>query len=231
MTDRHDERGRAPSNQPDELLTRLRAADPAADLPDLDPASPEARALEEEIRMSATATTRPATAPVGPRWRRPRWLAAAAVLVAVIAVAAGLAIGADGDDEPREAVAPSTTAPGATDPGITPGGGLSAMCVEIYSLDTLAAREVAFAGTVTAVAGDQVTFAVDEWYRGPGGDEITLGGAEAFGAGLTSVSDGAVSLEPGTRLLVAGDGGFAWSCGFTQPYDAAVAAQWAEVLG
>lgn len=29
----------------------------------------------------------------------------------------------------------------------------------------------------------------------------------------------------------AGDGGFAWACGFTQPYDEAVAAQWKEVFG
>jgi hypothetical protein len=39
-----------------------------------------------------------------------------------------------------------------------------------------------------------------------------------------------VSLAPGTRLLVSGDGGFAWSCGFTQPYDDATASQWRETL-
>jgi hypothetical protein len=31
-------------------------------------------------------------------------------------------------------------------------------------------------------------------------------------------------------LLVAGDDGFAWSCGFTQPYDRVVAACWAAVF-
>jgi hypothetical protein len=30
--------------------------------------------------------------------------------------------------------------------------------------------------------------------------------------------------------LVAGDGSFAWSCGFTQPYDASVAADWKAAL-
>jgi len=34
----------------------------------------------------------------------------------------------------------------------------------------------------------------------------------------------------GTRQLVAGDGGFAWGCGFTQPYDADLADQWNEEL-
>ncbi len=47
--------------------------------------------------------------------------------------------------------------------------------------------------------------------------------------GVTS-AEPAVSIEPGTRLLVAGDGGFAWSCGFIQPYDAAGARQWSEAF-
>jgi hypothetical protein len=208
----------------DGLLARLGRADPAAGLPPLDPASPEAAALEEEIRMSGTAVTDVRTVPF---WRRPASLAAAAALVLVVAVGADLLASA-GDGGGSEVAAP-TTAPPATDPPISPGG--LGMCAEIYSLEALAAREMAFDGTVAAVDGDRVTFTVNEWYRGPGGDEITLGGAEGFAAGLTSVADESVLLEPGARLLVAGDGGFAWACGFTQPYDAGVAADWASTLG
>jgi len=47
--------------------------------------------------------------------------------------------------------------------------------------------------------------------------------------GMTSAGPGA-ALAPGTRLLVAGDGGFAWSCGFTQPYDRDVATAWAAAF-
>ena len=57
---------------------------------------------------------------------------------------------------------------------------------------------------------------------------MTLRGAGVLG-GMTSAGPSA-PLEPGTRLLVAGDGGFAWACGFTQTYDPAVAADWATAF-
>jgi hypothetical protein len=101
--------------------------------------------------------------------------------------------------------------------------------VELYDTTTLATRDVAFDGTVTAVNGDSITFTVNRAFRGVDGSTVTLQGATGL-SGLTSAGDG-MSVEPGTRLLVAGDGGFAWSCGFTQPYDAAVAAQWAATFG
>jgi hypothetical protein len=44
---------------------------------------------------------------------------------------------------------------------------------------------------------------------------------------FTSVGD-STSLEAGTRLLVSGDDGYAWSCGFTQDYDESVADQWRD---
>jgi hypothetical protein len=66
------------------------------------------------------------------------------------------------------------------------------------------------------------------WFHGGSDDEVTLAGASAL-SGLTSAGD-AVVLEVGARLLVAGDGGFAWSCGFTQPYDDQVANDWATTF-
>ena len=117
--------------------------------------------------------------------------------------------------------------PLAADPPAGEGGPISAgsaSCVELYSPETLAWRQVAFDGTVEAVDGDQVTFRVGEWYHGGDTPTVTLAGASTFG-GLTSAGP-ALSLEPGTRLLVAGDGGFAWGCGFTQPYDPEAAQSW-----
>ena len=48
--------------------------------------------------------------------------------------------------------------------------------------------------------------------------------------GEVGAIDGDVTLVEGERFIVAGSGSFAWSCGFTQAYDPAVAADWAGVF-
>lgn len=185
-------------------LRRLRNADPVdpTSVPSLDDDGP--RALRERILMDTPTTAR--------RWSRSAIAATGIASVAAAAVAFAVTRGGD---------SPSDTGPITPDPGL-------AMCIATYDLGALADREVAFDGTVASVDGDMVTFTVAEWFRGGDGTSITLGGASGFGS-LTSVSDG-VTLDPGTRLLVAGDGGFAWSCGFTQAYDADVAASWRTAL-
>lgn len=212
---------------PDDELTRLRHADPVdqAALPSAH--STEAQALFERIAVLETDIAPTRTE------RRPRtmWLAAAAAALVAIAGGAALVAGDDNDrDTAARAGASTETTTTVVDSGggpISPGGGLG-MCVEVYDTTTLAHRELAFDGTVVSVDGDAVTFAVDEWFRGGDDAEVTLQGAEGLG-GLTSAGP-AASLDPGSRLLVAGDGGFAWSCGFTQPYDATVADQWRAAL-
>ena len=206
----------------DDELQRLHAADPVelASLPST--TGREARALFERITMTETDTP---TATI-----RRRTVALAAAVAVVVALVGGAIALSDSDDgkAPADGATPSTT-PEDTGAPITPGGISTGSCVELYDLQTLANREVAFDGTVQQVQGDQVTFTVNQWYRGDNqSTEVTLAGAEALN-GLTSAGP-AATLEPGTRLLVAGDGGFAWSCGFTQPYDPDVAAQWAQAL-
>lgn len=208
--------------EPDNELERLHAADPVerSSLPSA--TDPTARDLFERIIMHEPETTTAARSP------RRRLVLAAAAAAAVVGLAAGaVAISRGGDDAPKRAAATTTTADTAGGP-ITPGGPSGASCVETYAPATLARRQVAFEGTVERVAGDAITFNVNRWYRGGRGAAVTLGGASTLG-GLTSAGPG-LSLEPGTRLLVAGDGGFAWSCGFTQAYDAAVAQQWADTF-
>jgi len=117
-------------------------------------------------------------------------------------------------------------------PGVTPGGSVgtgSASCVEPYSKTAITQRTFAFEGTVSAVNGEQVTFTVGKAYRGAAGGTITLDAPGMTGTAITSA--GGPNLAVGERYLVAGDDHFVWACGYTQPYDAAVAAEWAAALG
>ena len=113
---------------------------------------------------------------------------------------------------------------GSPAPSDDPGTGIGS-CVETYSPETLANRDFAFDGTVTAINGDEITFAVTERFIGSGGDEVTLTATGMTGTSITSA--GGPNLAEGERYLVAGDDTFVWACGFTQPYDADVAADWA----
>lgn len=113
-------------------------------------------------------------------------------------------------------------------PGGTTGPG-SAMCVEQYSLASLGNRAFAFEGTVTAIAGERVTFSVGTAFRGVDGNTVTLDAPGMTGTAITSA--GGPNLVIGGRYLVAGESTFAWACGFTQPYDASVAATWSAALG
>ena len=206
--------------EPDDELERLRAADPASNAPRPSATDPDALELFERITMTDHAR----------RPRRPALLLAAAAAVVVLLVGLAFALNRDDGDDARSDVAAgsSTTTTAIAGGPITPGGG-AASCVERYDLTTLTHRETAFDGTVQAVDGDTVTFTVNHWYRGGEGDRVSLAGAAVL-SGVTSAGPGA-SLEPGTRLLVSGDGGFAWSCGFTQAYAESVAAQWQQALG
>lgn len=144
--------------------------------------------------------------------KRPAWalggLAAAAAAAAVVVVAV---------------LANSGT--GTPAPTADPGAGIGS-CIESYSLESLANRTLAFDGTVTAVAGEQVTFAVNEAFAGISSETVTLTASGMTGTAVTSA--GGPNLAVGERYLVAGEDEFAWACGFTQPYDADVAADWAE---
>lgn len=196
-------------------LERLRSADPVdlVGLPESD--SPQARALFEEITMS----TAPETSVIKPaKSRRPRMLAlaAAGATFAVAAVAAAVMLGGANEPAPIAADDPNTAS------------GSMLMCAEIYSLETLAAREVAFDGTLTSIDGDLMTFEVNEAFRGVEGDTLTIGGGGVVAGDPALV--GGPALQVGDRALVAGDAEFAWGCGFTQAYDEAVATSWRDTL-
>ena len=205
-------------------LTLLRAADPidGGSLPA--PSHPAARVLFETITTSPEATSTTRDRKPAPR---PLVLAAAGLIALGLIGAGAVTLLRDTTDNRDTEIAASQPTPGTTTGPITPGGSIGS-CVEVYDLQTLANRELAFDGTVKELDGDTATFTVNQWYRGGDTGEITLAGA----AGLSGLTSGgpAATLEPGTRLLVAGDGGFAWACGFTQPYNASVARQWQQTF-
>lgn len=194
-------------------IERLRALDPA-DVDRLpDPDSLQARALFQEIIMSTPTSEAPVES------RRPRFaaLVAAAGAVAVVAVAA-VALTLNGAPAPDDVAA---------DDPVLSGGGM-AMCIA-YSDDLLAERAIAFDGVLQEVDGDNMTFTVNEAFRGVDSDTITLPGAGVI-VGDTTMAGGP-SLAVGDRALIAGETDAAWACGFSQRYDEAVAAHWRTIFG
>lgn len=186
-------------------LDELRNANPID--PDRLPSASLTRMSVRMQEMTMEATTERS------RWRRRLLPSLAGVALAAIAVVAIL----------------GNRGPG---PSILPGGSNnvgSASCVEAYGPNTLAKRSFAFDGTVTGIAGDKVTFKVNAWYKGTAEETVTLTATGMTGTAITSA--GGPNLAVGSRYLVAGEEHFAWACGFTQPYDPAVAAQWAGAFG
>jgi len=191
---------------PDEqMMEELAMANPEKDM-EIEAA--KAEALFRRITAEPVATRRPAA------WRGLPAMAGTAV-AAVVVVVGGIWVASSGSGSPGQEPVE----------GVSPGGSLG-MCVELYSLETLANRQFGFDGTVESINGTMVTFRVGEWFRGDGGETVTL---EA-GSLLALTPDNDSPLEVGARYLVSGDETFAWGCGFTQPYDAGVAGEWAEAL-
>jgi hypothetical protein len=186
-------------------LDELLAADPLADR--LSPAS--------LARIRARVSEDVMTTPTPRRAWGARHLGLGAGVAAIGALALVLAVGGPG------------AVPG-TPPVGSPGTG-SAACVEPYSQTAITNRTFAFEGTVTAIDGEQVTFSVGTAYRGAAGGTITLDAPGMTGTAITSA--GGPNLVVGQRYLVAGDDHFIWACGYTQPYDATVAAEWQAALG
>ena len=189
--------------KPRDPIDELRRANPLRDH-DL-PTNSRARmwARIEEARMADTTQMRIA-----------QWSIALSGIGVVAVFVAAITIGGDAAPSPPT--------------GSGDGGGEAGMCIQ-YSLAELQARDFAFDGIVTALNGDQATFAVNTAFWGIEGSSVTL----TAGIGMTSESgialDGGPLLVVGDRYLVSGDDVFAWSCGYSLAYDPAVAAEWAAV--
>jgi hypothetical protein len=187
--------------------------------------------------------------PVPARSRRPVALAAAG---AVVVVGAGLAAAALLDDDlgsgSRRAVEDDSPVVTTGEPSAALGAGTAARCVEQYDLTTLANRDFAFDGTVTAIGTEpvgerdpesdpyvEVTFDVLEWFAPEGPDTVIV---EMLPPDLRT-SEGSVEYAVGSRLLITGeprwggatfDSPVAWYCGFSRTYDEATATAWREAF-
>jgi hypothetical protein len=203
----------------DELLARLRAADPAASLPPAD-LGRTARLLEDTMSHdTATPEGTPVTDEPGSRNRSPlTWLVAAAAMLVIAGVGAFAVF--SGDDTTR---VPTATDPAPTVMELSAHPPTTAMCLRL-SAQVLANMEVAFDGTVTSIDDGLVTLDVGHWYRGGDAELVTV---KAPPANLQALIQ-AASFEVGQRYLVSANDGFVSVCGFTAPYSDELAAMYAE---
>jgi len=203
----------------EELLARLRAADPAASLPPADPGR-TARLLEDTMSHDLDTPTATQDTPV--RRRSPlAWLVAAAAVL-VIAGVGVFAVVNGGDD--------SATVPAAQDPApsvltLEARPPTTAKCM-VVSPEVLANQQVAFDGTVASITDGLVTLDVTSWYRGGDADQVTVQAPPADLAALISAAD----FQVGRRYLVSATDGFVSVCGFTAAYSENLAAMYAQAF-
>lgn len=84
-----------------------------------------------------------------------------------------------------------------------------ASCIQ-FDVAILRDMKVAFEGTATAVDGDNVTLAVDHWYKGGEGDEVSLIGT----AGMEALIGG-IPFEVGNAYLITANDGQVNYCGYS----------------
>jgi len=206
----------------DELLARLRDADPAASLPPAD-ADRVDRFLEDAMgHDTQTGTTEHRG--TGARGRSPlTWLVAAAAVVLIAAAGVSTLVG-DGDE------GLGTPPPGGeADPSVTTltmPDGAPGRCM-VPNAQALSNAEYAVDAEVASVEGGTAVLEPTEWYAGDPTDQVEV---DAGSTDLRAML-GAPRFEEGQRYLVAGTGdGRVMVCGFSGPYDAGLAALYAEAF-
>ena len=154
----------------DELLARLRAADPAlasraplSDVNYLVEAALHTNTAPGSAQNTADVTVHPARATAGRGRRRMLGLAAAAGLL-VLAGGVTAGVMAHNDNGHTPTASPLT---------LVATGSADAKCVEPVP-DPLRRFPTLFAGTVTSVKGSSVAFRVDRWLQGGGVDKVVL---------------------------------------------------------
>lgn len=199
----------------DALRERLARLDPAAA-----PADPVTGLRAQELleRIMTTDLDTPAST-TDERSRRSRRLAALAAAAAAAVAVGGAALLAANDDAPT-AKQTTTLALSLPDPTAM------ASCI-VFDPALLRDVPLAFAGTVTDVAGDTVTLDVTRWYKGGTADVVTL----ATPGEHTSASLDAVRFEDGQAYLVTATGGQVNGCGFSGPASAELTRAFDEAFG
>lgn len=147
---------------------------------------------------------------------RPRnpllWLVA---LAAVLLIAAGVFWSL----RPEDPAPPTSDKPTVTTLQAPGEATYDARCM-VPNADTLRRAEVAFRGTVTQLSDAEAVLEVTEWFAGDETDQVTV---QAPGSGLSMLLS-AVEFTEGGDFLVAATGGRVMICGFSDAYDAELAA-------
>jgi len=205
--------------QHDPLRARLLAADPAASLPTADPDG-VARLLEDVMSTELTTESRE----TGTHDRSPlTWLVAAAAVVIIAGIGVFALLGHDDDRAAPPTAADSQTV---TELGAPAAAAYSAKCL-VPTAETLAQQQVAFDGTVTAIADGVVTLRVSHWYAG---GETDLARVQAPPEELQQLI-GAAHFEQDGRYLVSASNGQVTVCGFSAPWSADLAALYQQAFG
>jgi hypothetical protein len=200
-----------------DLLARLRAADPAADLPAAEPADVDhllGRVVNSDLRETGTRRRNALT-----------WLVAAAALV-VIAV--GVVWWVSDDQAKTGVVAKPATSTAAQPAGATEltAAPVSGRCL-LPTAQLLAAKPLAFAGRVLGIADGVVTIHPTTVYAGDPGEKVTVRGAVAPDTGAI---EGDPEFEAGQDYLVAADGGQVVGCGLSGPATPQLTALYAQAF-
>ena len=195
----------------EDLRQALARIDPSAAGHPVEPVGgPRARVLLEAVMSTPVDELRDSdSGPAAPVPARKRWALAAAAGLAVVAGAAGVTF-LGGDDDPPQAPdrAATTLALSLPDPTVM------ASCL-MFDEAVLAQMPLAFAGTVTAVEGAQVSLDVDRWFRAPQGEADTVELRTVGGS--SSVALDGVEFTQGKRFLVTATDSTVNGCGFSGP--------------
>jgi hypothetical protein len=185
----------------DELRERLARMDPMhSGVPTEPTTTTSSRELLEQIMSTPTKEKEsPKPAP-----RKTWFIATAAVVALVLAVAAGLGLaGNEGTPSIQD------EAPIALDAG---GEDIMASCIAFSPEELENVAELAFEGTVTAVEGDTVTLTVDTWFRGGEAAQVVLNAPQGMEALI-----GGIPFVAGDQYLISAQGGSVNYCGFSGP--------------
>jgi len=194
----------------DELLARLRAADPASRA-----VTPAPTWIDDLTEATMSTTTENRT--------RRTWVLAAAAAVVVAVIGGFFALGG-GDDNKPEANTPGPVfelaAPGATD----------ARCM-VVTPKALARSESAFEATVTSLEGREATLKIEKWYAG------TDDAQRSTRAHLTSATQsmneliGSVQFKVGNRYLISANDGVMTACGFSAAWSQGLEDKYVAAFG
>ncbi len=207
----------------DELRSRLARLDPQATAPVEPITSPRAQDLLERVMSTSVPTSTDTTSAVDSRRPSRRGFA-------LLASAAAVALGVTGAIVLSQDGSPAGPGPAAKKTSLAlslPGGGLSLNSCLPFSVDNLKMFPIAFAGTVSSVAGDTVSLDVTTWYVGGTAQVVTLQSPD----NTTSAALDGVTFAAGKDYLVTASDGAVSTCGYSGAASPTLEKAFADAFG